>query len=120
MNELKKFDWEMKKRNFKEKVSAKKEKVKKWCEEHKEVVIPLALSAGVSILKITGKCITNAKKERILEEEREMKDCSIYSRQDGMYYHTKRKMTTEERLEFERLKSEGYKPGEILRAMNLI
>lgn len=55
-----------------------------------------------------------------VKELKDHRDRHIYDRSTGQYYETRRKLTTNERLELERRLADGEKKGAILRSMNLL
>jgi len=54
------------------------------------------------------------------KELKDHRDRHIYDRSTGQYYETRRKLTSNERLELERRLADGEKKGAILRSMGLL
>ncbi len=94
----------------------KKREVKRFCQEHPEAAFfgATTLVGGVSY---GGKKIINAVGAR-----REFKslECRHYDRRTDTYWFSKRPLKTSEKLELEKLYSEGLGKGEILRQMGLL
>lgn len=108
-----------------------KEKFFKWCEEkwnltkekaqylwdnYKYEIITLGPIALASIAKI----VQSIAKANATKAEDTRRLCDIYDHSTGQYYHCKRPLTNQERLELERRLGNGEKKGEILRDMGLI
>lgn len=115
----KKTFWE----TVKEKAHAAKEKAVElgkatveWCKENPEAALAitgLVAAAGRAVIR-------EGVKARDEKRENDHRERYIYDRSLGMYWELKRPMTTAERCEFQRLKDEGYRTGDILRSMKLL
>lgn len=103
------------KKSFKEKVKEKAQKVKNWGAEHKDVLVvfvPLLISSGVELIKIS-------KRDKTIKEDRRLKENYIYDRSAGHYYELKRKPTNREWIMIDEGKR-NENLGIVLSEMNLL
>ena len=86
-----------------------------WNNNKAEIIIlaPLVYG-GVKAVTRTAAHAIDAKREQ------NHRDRHIYDRSTGQYYETRRKLTSNERLELERRLANGEKKGAILRSMGLL
>jgi len=86
-----------------------------WNKNKAEIIVVAPLVyGGVKAVTKTANHAIDAKRER------DHRDRHIYDRSTGQYYETRRKLTTNERLELERRLANGEKKGAILRSMGLL
>lgn len=109
---------EIEARKYAAKVKAEKFKWKAidfWNRNKAEIVVlaPLVYG-GVKAISRTANHAIDAKREQT------HRDRHIYDRSTGQYYETRRKLTSNERLELERRLANGEKKGQILRSMGLL
>lgn len=104
--------WEM----LKWRAEQKKREAKRFCQEHPEAAF-FGVTTLVGGVSYGGKKIINAVGAR-----REFKslECRHYDRRTDTYWFSKRPLKISEKLELEKLYSEGLGKGEILRQMGLL
>lgn len=100
----------------KEKWNLTKEKAQYLWDNYKYEIITMGPIAIAGIAKI-AKSIASMQNAKAEENHRLM---DIYDHSTGQYYHCKRPLTNQERLELERRLDNGEKKGQILRDMGLI
>lgn len=120
--------------NVKETLNAGLEKTKEVCKKVKNWVSDKmydtkifvqthpeeALTFGVMAIGGIGAIAKAAKKNRRIEEERELKEEYCYDRSMGHYYRLKRKLSNAEWLEIEKRRKNGGSLGEILQDMRVL
>lgn len=104
--------------DLKEKAKWKVKDGKQWCSNHKsEIVVfgPVLITMSVDIVKILMKKST-------VSEERHLKDCYIYTRENniGHHYELKRKLKSKEWLQIHEMVKNGENLGEILQDMGVL
>lgn len=100
--------WETGKRKTKEVMD------KAW--ENRETVVPVLLG----VLTIGAGVMKNATKYKELEEAETRRERAFYDRSLGVYWETRRPLTTQELLEVEERKAGGENIGAILEDMRLL
>ena len=121
MNEDKKIylcsTWDLKKAQIKAKAGEVWNSTKNFVKENKEWV----LGIGVPLLIGTASsAIKNARRDAAVKETQRLKDNYIWDPRHGMYFETRRKMTTAERLEYARRRDNGEGVESILRSMKIL
>ena len=86
-----------------------------WNRNKAEIIVlaPLVYGGIKTVCRTAGRAIE-------AHELKNHRDRHIYDRSTGQYYETRRKMTSNERLELERRLAHGEKKGAILRSMGLL
>lgn len=110
------FKKEAKIREWKEKVKSGWDKTKQLVVDHPAECFALAttaIGAAVGLVK-------RADRKADLKKAEQLKDRYIYDRSLGGYWHTRRKLSSNDMLEIERQKKMGRGTGEILRDMKLL
>ena len=113
---LKDFEREQKKREFKEKVNTKFQKGKEWIVRNKEAVVtltPVVIGGITTVVKVVGKRINLRKQENL-------KDLYCYDRSLGHYWALRRELTNQEWLEVDRRKKDGERLADILSDMKVL
>lgn len=113
---LKDFEREQKKREFKEKVNVKFQKGKEWIVRNKEAVVtltPVVIGGIMTVVKVVGKRINLRKQENL-------KDLYCYDRSLGHYWALRRELTNQEWLEVDRRKKDGERLADILSDMKVL
>lgn len=113
---LKDFEREQKKREFKEKVNAKFQKGKEWIVRNKETVVtltPVVIGGITTVVKVVGKRIN-------LRRQENLKDLYCYDRSLGHYWALRRELTNQEWLEVDRRKKDGERLADILSDMKVL
>lgn len=90
--------------------------VKTFCRENKETVIGLAVIAVPGAIQVTNSLIRHH--QTSMEYKR--RDTDIWDPKRGMHYYTKRKMTPNQQLEYNRRYDNGEDGASILRSMRLL
>ena len=117
--EEKKIDitWKLKTAAAKKKAEELWRRTKEFVSDNKEWV--LAVGVPTAVAAVGGVC-RHISKQHNNNETRRLKDNYIYDNRHGMYFETKRKMTTNERLEYARRRDEGEGVESILRDMRIL
>lgn len=113
---VKKYRWEQKKREIKEKVKIKIHDGLVWVNDNKEFIVvaaPAVAGAIKGTVKLVGKCIDSRR-------EKELKDLYCYDRSGGHYWRLKRDLSTQEWLEFDKRRSNGERVADILSDMRVL
>lgn len=110
--DLKKFKFEAKKRELKEKAARAWE----FCKEHPAESFALATATVGGLMGLVKRHDRNV----AIRKEQELKDRYIYDRSIGKYWKTRKTPTTGQQLEIERRKHNGETMGDILSSMKLL
>lgn len=114
--EIKDFERESKKREFKEKINTKIQNGKEWFIRNKETIIvlaPVVVGCGTTVFKVVGKRINLRKQENL-------KDLYCYDRSLGHYWRLRRELTNKEWLEIDQRKKDGERLSDILSEMKVL
>lgn len=114
--EIKDFERESKKREFKEKIDTKIQNGKEWFIRNKEpilVLAPVVVGCGTTVFKVVGKHINLRKQETL-------KDLYCYDRSLGHYWRLRRELTNKEWLEIDQRKKDGERLSDILSEMKVL
>ncbi len=89
--------------------------VNTWQNNKAEIIVlaPIVYGGVKAVSRTAGRAI----EAKSLKDHR---DRHIYDHSTGQYYETRRKLTSNERLELERRLADGEKKGAILRSMGLL
>lgn len=117
--DLKKVQWELKKRELKEKAMTGVRKVGDFMKENRETLVVVVPAAAVGIKSLTRGVNAIAKRSAV---KREIKDrqTRFYDHRLGKYWYTKRPLKANEQLEVSRRKAAGESYGDIFRSMRLL
>lgn len=108
------------KRTFKEWFSDKSREIKIWWDENREWAIVVVPVAGTGLIWMMKKIVSGGIQHINLTKEQALKDLYIFDRSGGHYWKLRRKLSTNEWMEFERRRKSGELIGEILRSMRVI
>lgn len=114
--DMKEIRRESKKREIKDKVSAKIQNGKEWVMAHKEAVaalIPITIKGVTTVVKVVCK-------RRNLHKEEQLKDLYCYDRSLGHYWSLRRELTNKEWLELDQRKKNGERLSDILSEMKVL
>lgn len=114
--DIKDFERESKKREFKEKIDMKIQNGKEWFIRHKETIIvlaPVVVGCSTTVFKVVGKQINLRKQENL-------KDLYCYDRSLGHYWKLRRELTNKEWLEIDQRKKDGERLSDILSEMKVL
>lgn len=75
--------------------------------------IPLAAKIGYDIVK-------DVRHTSHINEEKRLKENMIYDRSKGLYFETRKPMTTNQKLEYSRRRDDGESTESILRSMKIL
>lgn len=112
---MNKFEWEFKKRNFKQKVVNGFNDSVIFVENHKE-----AIAGAAAVIGVVTPIVKGIRKRNNLKQEKELKDRYIYDRKVGHYIKIKRPLRNHEVIELERRKANGELLATILSDMRLL
>ena len=110
------FKREAKIRELKAKVKEGWDKTKQLVVDHPAESLAMATTAIGAVIGL----VKRADRKADLKKAEQLKDRYIYDRSIGGYWHTRRKLSTNDMLEIERQKKMGRGTGEILRDMRLL
>ena len=114
------FRKESKKREFKEKVKEKAsnayQKTKAFCINNREIVIPVAITLGTGLVKISKMAV----KSKNLKKEEQLKEEYCYDRSLGHYWKLRRPLTNDEWLEIDQRKRDGERLSDILAELKVL
>ena len=110
--DLKKFKWEARKRQAKEKLN----EAWQFCKEHPAESLALATA---TVGGLTG-LIKRADKHATVRKEQELKDRYVWDASLGKWWTMRKKPSTGQQLEIERRKKNGESMGDILSSMRLL
>lgn len=114
------FKKESKRREFKEKMketaSRAYNKTKDFCINHKEVVVPIAITLATGAVKLSKMAL----KHRNLKQEEHNKEEYCYDRSLGHYWKLRRPLTNKEWLEIDSRKKNGERLSDILSSMRVL
>lgn len=108
--------WKVKMADLKWKAVDVKNKIFTAAKNNKEIVavaIPILAKMGYDIVK-------DVRRRSVVNEEKRLKDNYVWDPKLGMYFECKRKLTTNQRLEFEARRGQGESVGHILRSMKVL
>ena len=91
-------------------------KTKQWAKEHPEQ----AATVTATLLGAVGIVVRRIDKEHQMKRQEALKDRRIYDRSLNKFWYLKRRPTTAESLQIERLRQRGICYGDILQSMDLI
>lgn len=114
--EIKDFERESKKREFKEKIDTKIQNGKEWLIRNKETIIvlaPVVIGCGTTVFKVVDKRINLRKQENL-------KDLYCYDRSLGHYWRLRRELSNKEWLEIDQRKKDGERLSDILSEMKVL
>lgn len=117
---MRRVDFEKKKEEFidwcKKKWGLTKEKAAYIWDNYRYEILTFGPGVIAGIIWV----VKYAAKEHQNKTNEDHRKRDIYDHSTGQWYHCKREMTNQEKLELERRLSEGEKKGQILRDMGLI
>lgn len=108
---------ELRKAEIKDKVNRFWNSTKNFVSENKEWVLAVGVPLVVGAI---GGAIKNARRDATIKETQRLKDNYIWDPKHGMYFETRRKMTTSERLEYAKRRDDGEGVETILRSMRIL
>lgn len=108
--------WEIKKRELKDKVKNAWNGVCRFVDNNKEIIAVSLPIAG----KVVYDLVKQHKRNSYLREERELKDQHIYDPRLGIYFKTRKPLSTNQRLEFAARREKGESVSDILRDMRIL
>lgn len=89
---------------------------KRWAKEHPEQ----AATVTATLLGAVGIIVRRIDKEHQLKREEALKDRRIYDRSLNKFWYLKKRPSTAESLQIERLRQKGMCYGDILTSMDLL
>lgn len=114
------FRKELKRRELKEKIKGKASKtynrMKDFCANNKEIVIPIAITLATGAVKLSKM----AMKSRNLSKEERIKEEYCYDRSLGHYWALRRPLSNKEWLEIDSRKKNGERLSDVLSEMKVL
>lgn len=114
------FKKESKRREFKEKIKDNASRAyyaaRDFCINHKEVVVPVAVTLATGAVKLSKMAL----KHRNLKQEEHNKEEYCYDRSLGHYWALRRPLSNKEWLEIDSRKRNGERLSDILSEMKVL
>lgn len=107
---------EIKKKELKDKVTAKVYEARDWVVANKNAIItltPVVIGGVTTVTKVIGKHVN-------LRKEEELKDLYCYDRSLGHYWRLRRELTNKEWLEIDQRKKNGERLADILSELKVL
>lgn len=117
--DMKKVKWELKKRELKEKATAKAVQVRDFVNRNREVLVAVVPAAAIGAKSI-ARCAGSFARGRAVKAETRDRQTRFYDHKLGQYWYTKRPLKQSEQLEVSRRKAAGESYGDIFRSMRLL
>jgi len=90
------------------------EKLSKWCSDHSDGLLLLAIVSLPGLLKLGNTAIASRKESKVDRR----RQCDIYDRRSDIHWTIKKPLNAREKLEFERRYANGESTGDILHSMH--
>lgn len=117
--DMKKVQWELKKRELKEKASAKARQARDFVNRNREVLVAVVPAAAIGV-KSLARCAGSFARGRAVKAETRDRQTRFYDHSLGAYWYTKRPLKQSEQLEVSKRKAAGESYGDIFRSMRLL
>ncbi|MBR1703111.1 MAG: hypothetical protein IJ716_14385 [Lachnospiraceae bacterium] len=121
--DIKDFQKEAKRRERKEKWHQRRVAVENWFYENKElamILIPIAGTATVALVKGTINISKGAVRAHNLKKEEDLKNLYCYDRSLGHYWALRRELSNAEWIEIDRRKKNGERLSDILDELKVL
>lgn len=119
LTSMRKLRWEKRKKEITEAAAKKAQQVSDWYHQNQEmlkVVVPAAAAGAVSLKKAVG----SVARSRAVKNDIRDRQTRFYDHSLGMYWHTRRPLTSDELRTVQRRKAAGENYGDIFKSMKLL
>ena len=104
---------------FKVKAKETKDKTFIWIRENPEKAVGIVVGVA-TLFDIFSKGTVSVSRELRKARDIKLENCKVWDPVNGIYWYTKRPLTGTQKLEYERLVSEGFDRGKILESMGIL